>query len=190
MVYFISPYITAVRAKKYKRNVLQQINHTYTTTHYLIYIPVFIAGLIPNDLNSPKHYFYYVGAMILVCLLAYLCIRLIAYYFKYSVNKTSIDLLDYVILYETKDNLPLDTVNPLIPTFEYNRTHPKNKVYFGGYTLKEFRKAMQEVYEAKSDRRYGEDTHRYLALLFHDMEDYYIHTLSDPAVEQEVIKHD
>ena len=33
-------------------------------------------------------------------------------------------------------------------------------------------------------------SHRYLALLFHDMEDYYIHTLSDPAVEQEVIKHD
>ena len=85
---------------------------------------------------------------------------------------------------------PLNTVNPLIPTFEYNRTHPKNKVYFGGYTLKEFRKAMQEVYEAKNDRRYGADTHHYLALLFHDMEDYYIHTLSDPAVEQEVIKHD
>lgn len=128
--------------------------------------------------------------MVLVCLLAYLCIRLIAYYFKYSVNKTSIDLLDYVILYETKDDLPLDTVNPLIPTFEYNRTHPKNKVYFGGYTLEEFQKAIQEVYEAKNDRQYGEDTHHYLALLFHDMEDYYIHTLSDPAVEQEVIKHD
>ena len=49
---------------------------------------------------------------------------------------------------------------------------------------------MQEVYEAKNDRRYGEDTHCYLDLLFHDMEDYYIHTLSDPAVEQEVIKHE
>lgn len=170
--------------------MLQQINDTYNTTRYLIYIPVFIAGLIPNDLYNSKQYFYYVGAMVLVCLLAYLCIRLIAYYFKYSVNRTSIDLLDYVILYETKDDLPLDTVNPLIPTFEYNRTHPKNKVYFGGYTLEEFQKAMQEVYEAKNDRQYGEDTHHYLALLFRDMEDYYIHTLSDPAVEQEVIKHD
>lgn len=169
-IQYISPYRTALRALKYKQSIINNINHTYLHTMFLVFIPVFIAGLIPNDIDNHFDYVFYVVSMIFVCLLTYICLWAIKHYFELSVLKTHSYVMEYEILFlDPKEQLA--NHNLLIPAFEYVQSTGDHRVTIN-YPLEEYKEALNTLHNSLNNKDLSPEMHSYVFNLYSSVKGY------------------